>query len=228
MNKRALASHCVNHPVRPTLALLPLSALQRWIEPDVVVGHEGFASSDCPTDDRLGLWRLLAHGASDEESIELDRLCRLLHALNFYRQPESDSGALFLSVHARLLTAVDSNHGIAFRRVLDALELPHDKMVLQLPHALPAQDWLLNYVADNYRRNGFRVAINAGSASLATRLLGQIRAEFIKVDANVVAPLDDVAGLLREAAARHISVVFKRVENLAVLAILQQACDLTG
>jgi hypothetical protein len=60
-------------------------------------------------------------------------------------------------VHARLLAAVNNNHGVAYRRILAALELPHERIVLQLPVVTPNQRWLLNYVLDNYRRNGFRL-----------------------------------------------------------------------
>ena len=104
----------------------------------------------------LSLWRLLDHAASDDESVELDRLCRMLHAINFFRQNEAEQADLYLNVHDRLLSAVSSNHGHAFQRILDALGLPIERIVLQLPTVTTNQSWLLNYVADNYRRNGFR------------------------------------------------------------------------
>src|SRR5450830_940073 len=81
-----------------------------------IVAHEGFARSYSEDDSGLHLWRLLDQAASDDESVELDRLCRMLHSINFYRQLDHDV-SLHLSVHARLLAAVDSNHGIAFRRI---------------------------------------------------------------------------------------------------------------
>ena len=138
----------------------PIRALQGG----AVQAYEGLARSVAAQDQGLSLWRLLDHAASDDESVELDRLCRLLHAINFFRQAGDDGQDLYLNVHDRLLSAVSSNHGHAFRRILDALELPLPRVVLQLPAASPQQSWLLNYVADNYRRNGFRLAINVAAA----------------------------------------------------------------
>lgn len=186
-----------------------------------IIAQEGFARSYSEDDSGLHLWRLLDQAASDDESVELDRLCRMLHSINFYRQVEGDI-ALHLSVHARLLAAVDSNHGIAFRRILNLLELPHDKIVLQMPVVTHNQGWLLNYVLDNYRRNGFQLGTSAADARGALALLEQVKPDQIKVDAR---ELTDEAGtekLLRVAAERNIRVVFKRVENPEVFSKLEQ------
>jgi len=75
-------------------------------------------------------------------SNELDRLCRLLHAINFYRQPQAFGQDLYLNVHSRLLAAIQHNHGAAFRRNLDTLELPHQHIVLELPSSLPNQQFI--------------------------------------------------------------------------------------
>jgi hypothetical protein len=50
----------------------------------------------------------------------------MLHAINFFRQA-GQARRLYLNVHDRLLSAVSSNHGHAFRRILDALELPLER-----------------------------------------------------------------------------------------------------
>lgn len=186
-----------------------------------LVAQEGFARSYSEDDSGLHLWRLLDQAASDDESVELDRLCRMLHSINFYRQVDDDVG-LHLSVHARLLAAVDSNHGIAFRRILNLLELPHNKIVLQMPVVTHNQGWLLNYVLDNYRRNGFQLGTSAVDARGALALLEQVKPDQIKVDAR---ELTDEAGtekLLRVAAERNIRVIFKRVENPLVFNKLEQ------
>jgi len=161
-----------------------------------IVAQEGFARSYSQEDSGLHLWRLLDQAASDDESVELDRLCRMLHAINFYRQA-SETVGLHLSVHARLLTAVDSNHGIAFRRILNLLELPHDKIVLQMPVVTQNQGWLLNYVLDNYRRNGFKLGVSA-------------------IDARELNDLAATRELLSRAAVQGVQIVFKRVENAQV------------
>ncbi|WP_034297073.1 EAL domain-containing protein [Herbaspirillum sp. RV1423] len=186
-----------------------------------IVAHEGFARSYSEDDSGLHLWRLLDQAASDDESVELDRLCRMLHSINFYRQAE-DEVSLHLSVHARLLAAVESNHGIAFRRILNLLELPHEKIVLQMPVVTQNQGWLLNYVLDNYRRNGFRLGISAADARDALALLDKVKPDMIKVDARELADEESTERLLRRAGEHDIRVVFKRVENPTVFGKLQE------
>jgi len=152
----------------------------------------------------------------------------MLHAINFYRQAEAEKKALFLSVHDRLLTAVSSNHGMAFRRILAGLGLPIEHIVLQMPLITPNQGWLLNHVANNYRLNGFRIAINAAHPGEALQLLTQVKPTAIKIDARAIGDLDSVRNLLEAAYADDIQVVFKRVESLAVLEKLQELSDKHG
>ncbi|MDY7579690.1 EAL domain-containing protein [Herbaspirillum sp. RTI4] len=190
----------------------------------VMTGYEGFARSYAENDSGLSLWKLLDHAASDAESIELDRLCRILHTINFYRQPAATGLNLHLNVHSRLLAAVDSNHGIAFRRILSLLDLPHEKIILQLPGSTSQQQprgWLLNYVLDNYRGNGFQVAIGARDVSEATSLLDHVRPDLIKIDGR---QLNDEAGLdalLRKASQQSVGIAFKRVEDDKVARLIE-------
>lgn len=187
----------------------------RRLDTGAVLAFEGLARSVSAADQGLSLWKLLDHAASDDESVELDRLCRMLHAINFFRQEqEQEQGAdLYLNVHDRLLSAVSSNHGHAFQRILEALGLPIGRIVLQLPAVTPNQGWLLNYVADNYRRNGFRLAVNAGGAREALGLLERLRPDAFKIDARALADAAATRELLAQCEAARIRVIFKRVET---------------
>ncbi|MDL2355713.1 MAG: EAL domain-containing protein [Pseudomonadota bacterium] len=191
-------------------------------------GFEGLARGVAAADAGLSLWRLLDHAASDDESVELDRLCRMLHAINFFRQAEAAGADLYLSVHDRLLSAVSSNHGYAFRRILAALGLPREQIVLQLPPVSTARRWLLNYVADNYRRNGFRLALNVGTVGEAADVLGQVRPAAIKIDARALHDGEEVESLLRLTQAGAARLIVKRVDSPASLAMLEQASANTG
>ncbi len=199
----------------------------RRLDSAAVVGYEGFARSYTDSDQGLSLWRLLDHAASDDESVELDRLCRMLHAINFFRQAEA-AGDLYLSVHARLLAAVDGNHGAAFNRVLKLLELPQQRIVLQLPSIAEHQGWLLNYVADNYRRNGFRIAVNANDANEAIDLLERVRPETIKLDTRGIVFESPVLQLLARCAEQDVRVIFKRVETEEMVDTLRHLAALSG
>lgn len=200
------------------------------------VGVQGFmrsyarnnARNNARSDEGLSVWKLLDTTATDDQSIELDRLCRLLHAVNFYRQPEMVEADLYLSVHARLLAAVDSNHGMSFRHVLDLLELPHRKVVLQLPAIQAEQAWIAHYVADNYRRNGFRLAINVADAKQGLEQMRQIGPDVIKLDARELHDEDVALRLLEEAGSGNVSVVFKRVESPSVQEKLRRLAEQTS
>jgi EAL domain-containing protein (putative c-di-GMP-specific phosphodiesterase class I) len=200
-----------------------------------ISGYEGFARSYTASDQGLSLWRLLDQAASDDESVALDRLCRMLHAINFFRQqPASDVDSppdLYLSVHARLLAAVASHHGVAFRRVLDALEVPHERIVLQLPPVRSNQDWPLAVVLQNYRRNGFRLALNADDAQQGCQLLdlpGQAQADVIKVDAREIGDQAAALRLIRGAARRGVRLIFTRVDTVAVQQTLLRLGEQAG
>lgn len=105
---------------------------------------------------------------------------------------------------------------MSFRRVLDVLGLPYRKIVLQLPLIQADQASLLNYVADNYSRNGFRLAVNAANAQHSLELLQQVQADVIKVDVREITDEDVALKLLQVTADRNVRVVFKRVETIAV------------
>ena len=193
-----------------------------------LLAFEGLARSVSKADEGLSLWRLLDHAASDDESVELDRLCRMLHAINFFRQAEAEQSDLYLNVHDRLLSAVSSNHGHAFQRILDALGLPIERIVLQLPTVTPNQGWLLNYVADNYRRNGFRLAINVASVQEATGMLERLHPHAFKLDAGNLSDEGAVASFVTVCHAAKIRVIFKRLDTPAALAALQRVAAITG
>lgn len=196
-----------------------------------VRAYEGLARSVSAQDKGLSLWKLLDHAASDDESVELDRLCRMLHAINFFRQADAAPNAaadLYLNVHDRLLSAVSSNHGHAFRRILDALELPLSRVVLQLPVATPQQGWLLNYVSDNYRRNGFRFTVNVDSAADALQVLDRLRPDGFKLDTRVLHDTAGILALLKRAREENVSVIFKRVESEQTLQTLLEFSETAG
>lgn len=192
-----------------------------------VVAYEGYLRSYSISDQGLNIWKLLDNAASDDESVELDRLCRLLHTINFFRQAKHEHSLgkldLYLSVHSRLLAAVAGNHGMAFRRILDALELPHQQIVLQLPLITTSQRWVLTHVAENYRRNGFRIGANAGSLEQASDLLDRIRPDSIKIDIAYANDGYIQSSLLRRAERQNCELIFKRIDTEDKLRSLHNA-----
>ena len=176
----------------------------------------------------LSLWRLLDNAASDDESVELDRLCRMLHAINFFRQSDAADADLYLNVHSRLLSAVSSNHGYAFRRILDALGLPLERIVLQLPVVSLNQRWLLGHVTGNYKRNGFRMALHLDAPAVAGETIEQVVPAAIKLHVQCVGDDAALGELLAIARDRHVQLIVTGVDTAPVLARLEQVAKAGG
>lgn len=204
-----------------------------------VAGYAGRVRPVAFEDQGLPLWRILDGAASDSESVELDRLARMLHAINFFRRADSGKHTLYLNVHDRLLSAVSSNHGMAFRRILDGLELPVEQVVLQLPAVNARQNWMLNYVADNYRRNGFRIAVKVSTAAQVSSVLGHAPVDAVRITSLEGASPADLAQAFGQAAVLNVDVIVKesalpatapstRSASTVALSDFQQAASRTG
>ncbi|HKB81992.1 MAG TPA: EAL domain-containing protein, partial [Burkholderiales bacterium] len=75
-----------------------------------VVGHAAYVRSDANDDAALSPRGIFALAVDDPVLVRLDRLCRTLHALNYFSAvPESQS--LFVAVQPRLLESVKDGHG---------------------------------------------------------------------------------------------------------------------
>lgn len=173
-------------------------------------GHEAFIRSFDEGGSELSPWNLFANAASDSSLIELDRLCRTLHVLNYFGR-QGQEGPLFLNVHGRLMLAVGEDHGTAFGRVLTALAIERRNIVIESPESMADDLPLLAYVMLNYRYNGYRIGVNLPSLELLPTLLRHVRPDFIKLDAH----RDETARHLEGAAdrcARHgVTLVLKRL-----------------
>lgn len=174
-----------------------------------ISGFAGRVRGVAEEDRALPVWTYLDGAASDDESVALDRLCRTLHAVNFFRNGELAEHTLHLNVHDRLLSAVSSNHGMAFRRILDSLGLPLEQIVLQLPAVNARQNWMLNYVADNYRRNGFRISVKVATALQLPSVLGHARVDAVRIASLHGAGTAELTQVLTQAAALDVEVLVK-------------------
>lgn len=174
-----------------------------------ISGYAGRVRGVSEEDRGLPVWTYLDGAASDDESVALDRLCRTLHAVNFFRNEELSAHTLHLNVHNRLLSAVSSNHGMAFRRILDSLELPLEQIVLQLPAVNARQNWMLNYVADNYRRNGFRISVKVATALQLPSVLGHARVDSVRIGNLHGASTAELTHVLAQASALDVEVLVK-------------------
>lgn len=177
------------------------------------VGHEAFVRAHGGGAHDIAPWNLFSLVANDETLVALDRLCRMVHVLNYLRVPEP-GGSLFLNVQGRLLAAVREDHGHTFREALDKLGFAAARIVIETPEFANPERKLLALVLSNYRLNGFRVAANVSGLAELESLLRMVRPDFVKIDARQVAQpeaMRHAIAMIRDAGARPI---FTRVESI--------------
>ncbi|MPS26979.1 MAG: EAL domain-containing protein [Alcaligenaceae bacterium] len=190
------------------------------IDTRAVAGYDAYARSHATDGDVISPWGLFSRAADDATLVRLDRLCRLVHTLNYFSKSDA-AHPLYLRVHGRLLAAITQDHGLAFRRMIEALGIPPARIVLQLP-AEAARDVLLaGMILGNYRKAGFQSGVHANNAVEAQSLLHLHAPDVIKLDLRTVAdPERELPALLETAAGLSCQVVFKHVEDEASLARL--------
>lgn len=162
------------------------SVFQPIVDPlaNRMTGVEAFLRVPDSKDRGLSPWSLFSTAADDHNLVALDRLCRTLHVLN--ARAAGHDGLLFLNVHGRLLAAVSDDHGQAFRRVVDALGVNPERIVIETPLAASEQPDLLAFVLRNYRANGFQVAVNVESAAQWQLVSCVVKPDFVKVDSRTL------------------------------------------
>lgn len=179
------------------------------------IGYEAFLRCHGRGVRELSPWALFATGADDDQVIALDRLARTLHTLNhLVAGAADDDSLLFLNVHGRLLAGVASDHGFAFRRVVDALGLDPARIVIETPQAALEHVDLLAFVHRNYRQNGFQVAANVEHPEQWKQLASMVPAQFIKIDGGSLTEQPNPAAMLAalDAARGAANIIVTRLE----------------
>ncbi|USE78786.1 EAL domain-containing protein [Cupriavidus gilardii] len=185
------------------------------------IGHEGTIRTYAGEQPGLAAWKLFALAADDASLVALDRLSRLLHAINYVAA--GGTGRLVLNVHNRLLVAVADDHGAAFRRAVQALDLPQSQLVIQVPASANDNLPLLLQVVGNYRRNGFAVSLQASDPAEAGVLIAQARPDWLKLDMGRLWTDRQLAGLRASAADAGVTLIGRRLDSAETALRLQAA-----
>ena len=123
---------------------------------------------------------------SPEEVVYFDRLCRVLHSLNFFNQSDA-RGDLFLNVSGRHLLGVGSGHGHTFETLLGHCGLKPKQIVLEVLEHDVEDLGRLQMAVDGYRSRGFRVAIDDfGSQNSNFDRLWRLIPDIVKIDRSLL------------------------------------------
>ena len=186
-----------------------------------VVAHEGAIHTYAQDGVGLAAWKLFAMAADDATLVSLDRLSRLLHAINYFAADGAHK--LVLNVHNRLLAAVADDHGSAFRRALQSLGLPLERFVIQVPASANDDLPLLLHVVGNYRRNGFAVSLQASDPAEAGALMAHAVPDWLKLDMRRTWTDRQLAGLRASAANAGVTLIGRRLQDALSVERLQAA-----
>jgi EAL domain-containing protein (putative c-di-GMP-specific phosphodiesterase class I) len=130
----------------------------------LVAGHAAYIRSALNEENPLSPWKVLSVTEGDAPLVRFDRLCRAVHALNYFGGTFR-RGSLFVTVQPRLLESVKDDHGRAFKRILDLIGVETSRLVIEIPSEVNRNWKLLKHVISNYRSHGYRIAINHNGAS---------------------------------------------------------------
>ncbi|MDC8445805.1 MAG: EAL domain-containing protein [Nitrosomonas sp.] len=126
---------------------------------NMTIGHTAYIRSQINDEIALWPWQVFSQASTDVQLVELDRLCRAVHALNYFKTV-SDSEQLFLVVHPRLLESIKTDHGRTFENFLDLIGVRTSRVTIEIPPAVNRDPVLLYQVINNYRARGYRVSAN--------------------------------------------------------------------
>ncbi|MDR7307406.1 EAL domain-containing protein [Rhodoferax saidenbachensis] len=142
---------------------------------------------DMHTGREVPLSELFHRPANRDDGVLLDRLCRLLHVLNFQRQSHDDT-LLYLNLDAGYLQSLRPGLHGQFFSALQA-EVPHDpaKIILEITETEIESRDVLAGIVDSFKQRGFRVAIDDFGArhSNFDRLWG-LTPDIVKIDRELL------------------------------------------
>ena len=131
-----------------------------------VIGHEALVRCKGEGDVSISPWGVFSLAGTPADLVALDRLCRTLHTLNYFRL-ERYRLSLFVNVQMSLLTAVQRGFGLDFVERLSHLGLSPGGIVIDLPAEASAERKFLAQAVADYRARGYRVAVSQAQGSQA-------------------------------------------------------------
>lgn len=152
-----------------------------------------------------------------DDVVYFDRLCRVIHALNFARQ--ATSGAeLFVNVSGRHLLGVSNRgHGEIFERLLRICGLQPGQIILEVLEARVDDISRLNEAVAAYRERGYRVAIDDfGCEHSNFDRLWRLTPDIVKLDRSLI-----VQGTTNERARRILPKLVEIIHELGAQVVCE-------
>lgn len=127
-----------------------------------VAGYQAVLRVQSRNGESVAPWSVYSRAVEDGALVNLDRLCRTVHALNYFPWAPA-SERLFLNVDGRLLGGVAADHGAFFEAILALLGVPAASVVMVLPADAVESPVAFVRAAIAYRARGYRVLVPVAS-----------------------------------------------------------------
>lgn len=182
---------------------------------DGVAGHHALLRVFDQGEKPVAPWSVFAQAAKDDMLLQLDRLSRTVHALNYFSgQPTNRT--LYLNVEPRLLTIVGDDHGRYFELILAQLGIAPRRVAIVLPASALDEPATFVRAAIAYRIRGYRVVAQLRAdpeADLEQLYLAE--PHDVAFDGPTVQASDTTRRVVEALARRGIHSIARQIEDEA-------------
>lgn len=236
LNARFFMEHGANHPVlflnggrvegwhgevRLSTVFQPV---HRAAAPEASVGREAHLRSYVDHSSPHAAIETLFSTLYGASVINLDRLCRAIHLLNFLPDATPDE-LLFVEVNPRHIVSVKRQHGAYFEQLLRHCGLSPERVALVAPFvALAGARPPLIDGLRNYRERGYRLGIRLDLASALQNgpgLLFRVFPDFVRLERGFLDVLDPATPRLKRDRAQALIDAARRFDTRIVLEDVQ-------
>jgi EAL domain-containing protein (putative c-di-GMP-specific phosphodiesterase class I) len=177
-----------------------------------VIGHQALLRVFDEAGLAVAPWNVFAQAAQDTMLVQLDRLTRTVHALNYF--PKNPQGTLFLNVEPRLLTIVADNHGAYFELILEQLGVAPGRVAIVLPASILDDPATFVRAAIAYRMRGYRVVAHLrADAGADLEHVFMAEPHYVALDVPGAAGADGTRRSVAALARRGIHAIARHVES---------------
>ncbi|MBF0175575.1 MAG: EAL domain-containing protein [Magnetococcales bacterium] len=159
---------------------------------------------------------LFDHPECREGMVELDRLCQMLHILNFHVfAPER--GWLFLNLNPRVVTEEPGFGAPLITSLLQRLGIPNHRLVIEILEKEIGDEGVLQEAITHYQENGCLIALDDfGAGESNFDRIWRLQPEIVKLDRSII-----VNSVHNQKARRMLPSLVSLIHEAGCLALIE-------
>ncbi len=178
-----------------------------------VAGHHALVRVNGNGGDTAAPWKVFAQASDDAHLVLLDRLCRTVHALNYFPAAPA-ANSLFLNIEKRLLNFVAADHGVYFEAILAKMGVSPGRVTIVVPASASDDPVTFVRAAISYRIRGYRVLAQLRATTEADlEHLFLADPHYVAIDGPVADRSDETMRIVAALTRRGIGSVARRIES---------------